>query len=150
MSLPKETLERIEIDATKEYRVTMSHTHTDGPRTGYIKGATAEATRAAERENILVEALEKLANYIPNNMDPWPSRTAKEALEKLKALRDATGDRTSKEEVPEAIEFGNWLNNHDYQSTRHPNKMLSIHYHGAKPTLISKLYEEFKLFKQKQ
>jgi len=52
--LPTSTEEKIKADAEKLYPLAASHTITDGPRAGYIAGATAENTRA----QALVDALE--------------------------------------------------------------------------------------------
>lgn len=60
--LPADVHKRIEQDAFKKYPLILSHTHTDGPRTGYIAGATAEAERA---QNVIA-AFEALLNVMPN------------------------------------------------------------------------------------
>jgi hypothetical protein len=52
-NLSKETIARIASDAVKSYPLTASHTHTDGPRAGYTKGALHEA----ERAQVLAEAI---------------------------------------------------------------------------------------------
>jgi hypothetical protein len=59
-NLSKETIARIASDAVKSYPLTASHTHTDGPRAGYTKGALHEAERAQD----LVDALEQIDKRI--------------------------------------------------------------------------------------
>lgn len=48
------TTERIKADAEAKYPLVASHTITDGPRAGYIAGATAENERAFEMYKLLV------------------------------------------------------------------------------------------------
>lgn len=63
--LPAEVQERIKADAIRMYPLTASHTHTDGPRTGYIAGATETTTRAQVLVDALVSIKNKL-NWIEN------------------------------------------------------------------------------------
>lgn len=65
MALPKTTQDRIKADANKKYPLIASHTHSHGPRSGYIAGATAEAERAQK----LVEALGKAKHALENSYD---------------------------------------------------------------------------------
>jgi hypothetical protein len=55
-NLSKETIERIEADSVKLYPLIASHTHTDGPRAGYKKGALREAEMAQGLIDLLDEA----------------------------------------------------------------------------------------------
>lgn len=43
----------------------------------------------------------------------------------------------------QAIAFGVWLNAKDFQSTRKPGVMRSIHFNNGEPIEVSKLYEMF-------
>lgn len=60
-NLPQATRDRIEADARTSYPVVASHTQTDGPRTGYRKGALTEA----ERAECLTEFIEYVINFPP-------------------------------------------------------------------------------------
>jgi hypothetical protein len=78
-NLSKETIARIASDAVKSYPLTASHTHTDGPRAGYTKGALHEAERAQG----LVDALEAIKKYQPGS---GPFIIAANALAKYKEV----------------------------------------------------------------
>jgi hypothetical protein len=48
--LPDEVVEEIKAKARAQYPLVMSHTHTDGPRSGFIRGATEYATKLHQEQ----------------------------------------------------------------------------------------------------
>lgn len=61
--LPAEVVEEIKVKAESIYPLIMAHTHTDGPRSGFIKGATEYATKMQQAQ----QEIESLTNQLKNH-----------------------------------------------------------------------------------